>query len=366
LFSALKNSSKLTKAVIAGSIAAITATTIFITVIATAAIPAVQLGTSKSFAVLAGSGITNTGPTTLSGTNGANIGSSPTGTFTGDTTVTTSGTKFLAADPITAGAQSDALIAYNDAAGRTPASTIAGDLGGQTLVGGVYKSASSIGLTGTLVLNGENDPATVFVFQAGSTLTTASASRIELINGAQACNVFWQVGSSATFGTASDFTGHVLANTSITATTGAVFKGQLLALNGAVTLDSNTITNDACITVTPTPTETASETATPTPTETATPSASPTATPTASPTTTPTASPTASPTVSPTATPTESETPAEETQSPEVTPTPEETTVTGGELPNTETADWVLPLGIGIGLVTLGTLVLAIRRRNKK
>jgi cell division septation protein DedD len=300
--SALKNSSKLTKIVIAGSIAAISAATIFVTVVATAAIPAVQLGTSKSFAVLAGSGITNTGPTTLSGTNGANIGSYPTGTFTGDTTVTTSGTKFLAADPITAGAQSDALIAYNDAASRTPATTIAGDLGGQTLVGGVYKSASSIGLTGTLVLNGENDPATVFVFQAGSTLTTASASRIELINGAQACNVFWQVGSSATFGTSSDFTGHVLANTSITATTGAVFKGQLLALNGAVTLDSNTITNDACVTVTPTPTETA----TPTPT------ASETATPTAS----ATASPTASPTTSPTATPTESETPAEVTESP--------------------------------------------------
>lgn len=338
----LKNSSKLTKTVITGSIAAIAATTIFITVVATAAIPAVQLGTSKSFAVLAGSGITNTGPTTLSGTYGANIGSSPTGTFTGDTTVTTSGTKFLADDPITAGAKSDALIAYNDAAGRTPASTIAGDLGGQTLVGGVYKSASSIGLTGTLVLNGENDPATVFVFQAGSTLTTASASKIELINGAQACNVFWQVGSSATFGTNSDFTGHVIANTSITATTGAIFKGQLLALNGAVTLDSNTITNDACIT----PTPTATETATPTPSETATPTASPTA--------------------SPTATPTESETPAEETASPEVTPTPEETTVTGGELPNTETADWVIPLGIGIGLITLGTVILALRRRGKK
>lgn len=352
MFSALKNSSKLTKAVIAGSIAAITAATIFITVFASAAIPAVQLGTSKSFAVLAGSGITNTGPTTLSGTSGANIGSSPTGTFTGDTTVTTSGTKFLAADPITAGAQSDALIAYNDAAGRTPATTIAGDLGGQTLVGGVYKSASSIGLTGTLVLNGENDPAAVFVFQAGSTLTTASASKIELINGAQACNVFWQVGSSATFGTNSDFTGHVLANTSITATTGAIFKGQLLALNGAVTLDSNTITNDACITVTPTPTATATET----PTETATPSETPTPTETAT--------PSASPTASPTATPTESETPAE-TESPEVTPTPEETTVTGGELPNTETADWVIPLGIGLGLITLGTVILAIRRRNK-
>lgn len=353
MFSALKNSSKLAKFSFAGVVAAIAAASIFVTVVATAAIPVVQLGTAKSFAVLAGSGITNTGPTTLSGTNGANIGSSPTGTFTGDTTVTTSGTKFLAADPITAGAQSDALIAYNDAAGRTPAATIAGDLGGQTLVGGVYKSASSIGLTGTLVLDGENDPAAVFVFQAGSTLTTASASKIELINGAQACNVFWKVGSSATFGTASDFTGHVLANTSITATTGAIFKGQLLALNGAVTLDSNTVINDACITVTPTPTETATET--PTPTETPSETPSETATPTES----------ATPSESPTASPTESETPAEETESAEVTPTPEETTVTGGELPNTETADWVIPLGIGLGLIAIGTVILSIRRRNK-
>ena len=201
------------------------------------------------------------------------------------------------------------------------------------------------------MLNGENDPATVFVFQAGSTLTTASASKIELINGAQACNVFWQVGSSATFGTSSDFTGRVIANTSITATTGAIFKGQLLALNGAVTLDSNTITNDACITVTPSPTATPTETAT----ETATPTPSDTATPTASPTTT----------ASPTATPTESETPAEQTESPEATPTPEESTVTGGELPNTETTDWLIPLGIGLGLITIGTVIFAIRRRNK-
>jgi LPXTG-motif cell wall-anchored protein len=236
-------------------IAAAAALTLTLSSSAFAAQPAVGLGTAGSFAVLAGSGITNTGATTASGTAGANFGSSPTGTFTGDTLVTTTGTKFLAVDPQTSGAQSDLITAYNDAAGRTPATSVAADLGGQTLKQGVYNSASSLALTGNLTLDGENDAAAVFVFQAGSTLTTASASKITLINGAQACNVFWQVGSSATFGTTSDFTGHVLALTSITANNGATFQGQLLARNGAVTLNNNTIVNNLCAAVaTPTPT----------------------------------------------------------------------------------------------------------------
>jgi LPXTG-motif cell wall-anchored protein len=330
------------------------------------------MGSAKSFAVLAGSGITNTGATTLSGTDGANIGSSPTGTFTGDTTVTTTGTKYLAADAVTAAAQNDLITAYNDAAGRTSATAISADLGGQTLKQGVYNSASSIGLTGTLTLDGENDPAAVFIFQAGSTLTTASASRVNLINGAQPCNVFWQVGSSATFGTNSDFTGHVIALTSITATTGASFKGQLLARNGAVTLDTNTIVNDACAAVvTPTPTETASATETPTPSETPTPTETASPTETATPTETPseTASPTETPTETPseTATPTETATPEESASATEeATDTPEVTTATGGELPNTETSEWLVPLGIGLGLVAIGGAVLLIRRRQNR
>jgi hypothetical protein len=120
------------------------------------------------------------------------------------------------------------------------------DLGGQTLTPGVYKSASSMGLTGTLTLNGLGNPNAVFIFQMVSTLTTASASRVSLINAAQACNVFWQVGSSATLGTGTAFIGNILALQSITATTGATVQGRALARNAAVTLDTNRITRATC------------------------------------------------------------------------------------------------------------------------
>jgi type VI secretion system secreted protein VgrG len=256
--------------------------------------PTVDLGTTSSFAVLAGSGITSTGATTLSGSAGADIGSSPTGTFTGDTDVTTSGTKYTAVDSKVTGAKDDLVLAYDDAAGRTPVTTVSAYLGNQTLKQGVYNSASSLGLTGTLTLDAEDNPDAVFIFQAGSTLTTASGSKVALINGAQACNVFWQVGSSATFGTTTDFIGHVFALTSISANNGATFQGQLLARNGAVTLDHNTITNDVCA----------------------------------------------------------------------ATPTPTDTTGGGGELPNTDTSNWLLPFGIGLGLVAIGTSVFLIRRKR--
>ena len=106
-----------------------------------------------------------------------------------------------AADAVALQAKSDLTTAYDDAAARTPTATAPADLGGCTLTPGVYKSASSLELTGTLTLDAQGDPNAVFVFQAGSTLITASASRVELVNGAQPCNVFWQVGSSATLGT---------------------------------------------------------------------------------------------------------------------------------------------------------------------
>lgn len=203
--------------------------------------PTVNLGTAASFAVLAGSGITNTGPTTIIG----DVGTFPTTSETGFGTVTIIGTNH-AGDAVTQGAKTDLVIAYNDAAGRVPFTVVAGDLGGQTLTPGVYQSASSLGLTGTLTLDAQGDPNAVFIFQMGSTLTTASASSVVLINGAQACNVFWQVGSSATLGTGSAFQGTILALTSITATTGAVVNGRLLARNGEVTLDTNTITVTIC------------------------------------------------------------------------------------------------------------------------
>ena len=203
--------------------------------------PPVNLGTAGNFAVLAGSGITNTGPTTITG----DVGTFPTTTETGFGSVTLIGTNH-AGDAVTQVAKTDLTTAYNDAAGRIPATTVSGDLGGQTLVPGVYKSASSLGLTGTLTLDAQGDPNAVFIFQMGSTLTTASGSNVNLINGAQSCDIFWQVGSSATLGTGSTFRGNILALTSITATTGATVDGRLLAMNGAVTLDTNTITEATC------------------------------------------------------------------------------------------------------------------------
>ena len=228
---------------------------------AAAAATPVPLGTTGSFVVLAGAGITNTGPTTLNG----DIGTYPTTSETGVGSLTITGTDHNG-DAVTQQAKSDLVTAYKTAAGEGPTSPISADLGGQTLTPGVYNSASSLGLTGDLTLNGGGDPNALFLFQAGSTLTTASASSITLENGAQACNVFWQVGSSATLGTGSSFQGTLIALTSITLTTGATVEGRMLARNGAVTLDTNTITAPSCATSTTTTTLTATTPTVATPT----------------------------------------------------------------------------------------------------
>jgi hypothetical protein len=151
-------------------------------------------------------------------------------------------------DAVASQAKQDLVTAYNDAAGRSSTATVSGDLAGRTLVPGVYTSASSLGLTGDLTLNAQGDANAVFVFQAGSTLTTGSGSHVRLIGGAQACNVYWQVGSSATIGTSTEFTGNILALTSISLKTSATLDGRALARNGAVTLDTNTVTRANCAT----------------------------------------------------------------------------------------------------------------------
>lgn len=237
----------------------------------------VGLGTATSFGVLAGSGITNTGATVVNG----DIGSFPTTTITGFPPGTvTAGNTNHGGDAVTQGAKTDLVTAYNDAAGKTPATTVPTELGGTTRTGGVYTSAAgTFGITGALTLDGGGDPTSVWVFQMASTLTTATGSSVVLIGGAQSCNVFWQVGSSATLGGSTTFRGNILALTSITLVTSATVDGRLLARNGAVTLDTNTITKSTCAaapTVAPTATPTAAPSATPI----STPSPAASATPT--------------------------------------------------------------------------------------
>jgi hypothetical protein len=207
-----------------------------------AAADPVGLGTATSFAVLAGSGITNTGATTITG----DVGTFPTTAQTGFSAVTLVGTNHHG-DAVTQGAKDDLVTAYDDAAGRTPATPHVVELGGETLLAGVY-TGPTFGLTGTLTLDAQGDPDAQFVFQAGSTLIAEVGSRVLLVNGASPCRVVWQVGSSATFKTGTRFAGDVLAYTSISAQAGATFAGRLLARNGAVTLQRNTITNGACYT----------------------------------------------------------------------------------------------------------------------
>jgi hypothetical protein len=229
------------------------------------------LGSAASFAVLGGQTVTNTGPTTIFGDLGVSPGTAITGFPPGVVT----GGAIHAADAVALQAQSDVTIAYDALAAQTcpPANDKTGqDLGGQTLIEGVYCFSSSAQLTGPLTLDAQGNAAAVFIFQIGSTLTTASNSSVSVINGGTACNVFWQVGSSATIGTTTQFAGNILALTSIALQTGAtIVPGRALARNGEVTMDTNNVTILGC--------PGAPAAGTPTPTGgTATPAA-PTATP---------------------------------------------------------------------------------------
>jgi hypothetical protein len=197
------------------------------------------LRSATSFAVLAGSTITNTALlTTING----DVGLSPGTAIDGFPPGVVNGV-IHAGDPVAAQAKLDLTAAYNDAARRPRGPvTVAGNLGGMTLYPGIYKSTSSLEISsGDLTLDARGDEDAVFVFEMASTLTTTSGRQIFLSGGAKADNVFWQVGSSATLGSTSVFKGNLLANISITAKTGATVDGRLLTRTGAVTLDGNTI-----------------------------------------------------------------------------------------------------------------------------
>ena len=228
----------------AKTLAGLLATTILATMLlassAIAAPATVGLGTAESFSVLAGSTVTNTGPTTMFGDLGLSPGSSVTGAphVLGETHVD---------DAVAIGAKNALTTAYNDAATRPSEGSAGTDLTGQTFTAGVRTASSSLLLSsGSVTLDAQGNPNAVFIFQIGSTLTTGSNTSVSLINGAQACNVFWQIGSSATLGTGTRFVGTVMAAATITANTAATIHGRLLAETGAVNLDTNTITNSTC------------------------------------------------------------------------------------------------------------------------
>ncbi len=223
-------------------LAAFLAALIFMSATPAVAQNATSLGAAQSFVVLGATAVTNTGSSVLTGDLGVSPGGAPTGFPPGTVNGATH-----AANATSLAAQNAVTTAYTDLAGRAPTQNLTGqDLGGMTLTPGVYKFDTSAQLTGTLTLDGQGLDNPVFIFQMGSTLTTASGSVVAMINGGSQCDVFWQVGSSATLGTNSTFKGNILALTSITATTGAQVVGRLLARNGAVTLDTNNVARVLC------------------------------------------------------------------------------------------------------------------------
>jgi len=279
--------------------------------------PTVVLGTTSTFAVFAGSTITNTGTTTINGDAGADIGIYPGNVLTGQASLVTGGAIHLA-DEIAIAAKGDLITAYDNVVERTPVTRIATELGGATLKPGIYDSEDgTFKITGTLTLDGNDELNPVFMFKTESTLITESDSNVNLINGARYCRTFWQAGSSATLGTNSHFEGHLLAYTSIAVNTGATVQGKLLARTGAVTLDNNTITNGIC-TIASTTTDDEQDIDT---------------------------------------------TPKVDTTPEVITPTEVvKTTVTGGELPNTATP-WYNILLLGFALIIAGAVSWSIRSR---
>ena len=282
-----------------------------------AAGPTIRPGTTTGFAVLAGTTITNTGTTTISGSAGGDVGLFPGTSFTGSMTVVMSGVQRIA-DAAANTAQTDLVTAFNDISAPTATIRATPELASQIVTPGTYATtAGTFANSGNLILDAQGDASAVFIFQAASTLITSPGSTMVLANGAQSFNVYWKVGSSATLGTNSTFIGKVMALTSITANSGASIQGQLLARTGAVNLNANTIANTSLVSPTPTPVITPTPVVTPTPTPT--------------------------PVVTP-------------------TPTPKPVgTVTGGKLPKTS-SPWYNLLALGAGLTLLGSAGFSLKK----
>ncbi|MEX2597842.1 MAG: ice-binding family protein [Salibacteraceae bacterium] len=202
----------------------------------------IELGKADNFAVLAGAAVTNTGATIITGDIGLSPGTAvdgfPPGTFNGTLRIN---------DDISNAAKLDLTTAYNDAAGRTSKDivSLSGNIGGMTLTPGLYKSTSSLEISsGDVTFDAKGDEDAVFIIQIASSLTTTSGRKVILKGGAQASNIFWQVSSSASFGTTTVFKGTVMALESITFDTGASLNGRALTRNGSITMDGNTLVRE--------------------------------------------------------------------------------------------------------------------------
>jgi len=295
-----------------------------------AIVPTVGLGTAATYSILAGTpAITNTGATTID----RDVGIHPAASITGFPPGIIGGA-IHAGDAVALQAKSDLVIAYNDAAGRTGSVVAGGTLGGQTLVGGVYNAGGvTLDLTGTLTLDGANNPNSVWIFQATSDLITASTSSVVFINGGSPCNVFWQVTSSATLGSGSSFVGTILAMTSITLDSAVTVQGRALARNGDVTLINDHFNTSTCN------------------------AAPPVVVPPTRPPFTP--APTATPTVAPAATPIAT---TSSTVAPTAAPTAARAVAATKNLPATNTAESWSPLTMfGLALASFGALLLCRR-----
>jgi hypothetical protein len=315
-----------------------------------AIVATVPLGTASQYAVLAGSTVTNTGPSVLNGSLGLAPGTSVTG-FPPGTVVPPATTNI--ANAAAQQAQSDLTAAYLNAAGRPLDATTTADLGNLILQGGVYAAPSkgALSLTGSLTLDGAGNPDSVFIFQTDSTLTTSTGSTINLINGAQACNVFWQVGSSATLGTGSVFVGDILALTSISLNDSVTVQGRALARNGAVTLINDTFNPTVCAAQVPTTTtSTTSTTSTTVPATTTVPAAPTTLPDVTAPTTAPVA-------------PTGSGTVAGPTSGGGTTTSTAQPGAPRGDLPRTGSVLGLTFL-VGLALVTVGSGAVRLSRRD--
>jgi hypothetical protein len=226
----------------AGRAAVLAVVFAFVAIPAAAQAAPVNLGTASPFAVLGGQSATNTGPSVLNG----DLGVSPGTSLTGFNAAVVNGATHNN-DAVAAQAQADLTTAYNVAAGQaTTADLSTTDLGNRTLTAGTYKYSSDAQLTGPLTLDAQNNPDAQFVFQITSALTTASASSVLLVNGASPCNVYWQIGSSATLGSTTAFQGNLMALSSISLLNGATVTGRVLARNGTVSLINNVINRPQC------------------------------------------------------------------------------------------------------------------------